>query len=88
MINAMVEFYFQLSLDRGCMLGNDHHVIDIAVVLKCFLRQLPEPLIPVAFHDLFLRCSLIENKVEAILLSCLLLPSEHLNVLCYLLQVR
>lgn len=70
------------------MLGNDHHVIDIAVVLKSFFRQLPEPLIPYAFHELFLRCSLIENKVEAILLACLLLPSEHLNVLCYLLQVR
>lgn len=70
------------------MLGNDHHVIDIAVVLKSFLRQLPEPLIPYIYHELFLRCSLVENRVEAILLACLLLPSENLNVLCYLLQVR
>lgn len=69
------------------MLGTDHHVIDVAVVLKCFLRQLPEPLIPYSFHELFLRCSLIENKVEALLLACLLIPTEHLNVLCYLMQV-
>lgn len=69
------------------MLGNDHHVIDVAVVLKSFLRHLPEPLIPYAFHELFLRCSLIEKKEEAILLACLLLPPEHLNVLCYLFQV-
>nr|XP_023017446.1 rho GTPase-activating protein 11A-like [Leptinotarsa decemlineata] len=76
----------KLSLDRGCMLGYEHHVIDVAVILKCFLRELPEPLIPYSFHELFLRCSLIENKVEAILLASLLIPMEHLNVLSYLMQ--
>lgn len=76
----------KLLLDRGCPLGDEHHVIDVAVVLKCFLRELPEPLIPQIYHELFLRCSIIENKLESILLACLLLPSENLNVLSYLMQ--
>ncbi|XP_050510477.1 T-cell activation Rho GTPase-activating protein-like [Diabrotica virgifera virgifera] len=74
------------SLNRGYMLGLEHHVIDVAVILKCFLRELPEPLIPCSFHELFLRCSIIEKKVEAILLACLLIPTEHLNVLAFLMQ--
>lgn len=81
----------QLSLDRGCHLGTEHHVIDVAVVLKCFLRELPEPLIPPTHNDLFLMCSVgkhsKEQLLECLLLSCLLLPSENLNVLSYLMQV-
>lgn len=69
------------------MLGTEHHVIDVAVVLKCFLRELPEPLIPYPFHELFIRCSIIEQKVEAILLACLLIPTENLSVLALLMQV-
>ncbi|XP_060536047.1 rho GTPase-activating protein gacN-like isoform X2 [Cylas formicarius] len=76
----------KLSLDRGCLLGYDHHVIDVAGVLKCFLRELPEPLIPFNFHELFLRCSIIKDKLDALLLNCLLLPPEHLSVLNYLMQ--
>ncbi|CAG9853892.1 unnamed protein product [Phyllotreta striolata] len=76
----------KLLLDRGCMLGTDNHEIDVAVVLKYFLRELPEPLIPYSFHELFIRSSIVENKVEALLLACLLLPSEHLNVLVFLMQ--
>lgn len=82
---------FQLSLDRGCHLGTEHHVIDVAVVLKCFLRELPEPLIPPTHNDLFLMCSVgkrsKEELLDCLLLSCLLLPSENLNVLSYLMQV-
>nr|CAI5839127.1 unnamed protein product [Callosobruchus analis] len=76
----------KLSLDRGCPLGTEHHVIDVAVVLKSFLRELPEPLIPYSFHELFLRCSLVEDKVNATLLACLLLPNEHVNVLSFVIQ--
>ncbi|CAG9764719.1 unnamed protein product [Ceutorhynchus assimilis] len=78
------------SLDRGCPLGDGHNVIDVAVVLKSFLRELPEPLIPHAYNDLFLMCSLSKKTpkeiLECILLACLLLPSENLNVLSYLMQ--
>ncbi|VEN39770.1 unnamed protein product [Callosobruchus maculatus] len=76
----------KLSLDRGCPLGTEHHVIDVSVVLKSFLRELPEPLIPYSFHELFLRCSIVEDKVNAILLACLLLPNEHVNVLSFVMQ--
>lgn len=82
----------KLSLDRGCALGDEHHVIDVAVVLKSFLRELPEPLIPPSYNDLFLICSLEkrskENIVQCLLLACLLLPGENLNVLSYLMQVN
>lgn len=81
-------FSFQLLLDAGCNLDENHHEIDVANVLKTFLRELPEPLIPYNFHELFLRCvSLDSNKIDAVLLACLLLPTEHLNALAYLMQV-
>ncbi|KAH1001122.1 hypothetical protein HUJ04_013373 [Dendroctonus ponderosae] len=80
----------KLSLDRGHPLGVEHHVIDVAAVLKCFLRELPEPLIAPALNDLFLMCSLDKRPkrdvIECLLLSCLLLPSKNLNVLSYLMQ--
>lgn len=48
---------FQIALDNGAVLDTEslHHVIDVANVLKMFLRELPEPLIPFKFHDIFLR---------------------------------
>lgn len=64
----------------------------MAAVLKCFLRELPEPLIAPALNDLFLMCNLEKRPknevVECLLLACLLLPSENLNVLSYLMQVK
>lgn len=78
----------QLLLDAGCRLGDDHHEIDVANVLKTFLRELPEPLIPQCLHDVFLRCVLLETgKLEALLLACLLLPIENLNTFAYIMQV-
>ncbi|KAL1130354.1 hypothetical protein AAG570_013292 [Ranatra chinensis] len=77
------------TLDCGNRLEQDadHQVINVANILKLFFRELPEPLIPFNLHDLFLRClTLKENKIEAILLGCLLLPTEHLNTLAYLMQ--
>ncbi|XP_054713475.1 rho GTPase-activating protein 24-like [Uloborus diversus] len=60
---------------------------DIASLLKQWLRELPEPLIPVYLHELFIRCLSLDedNQLTAILLSCHLLPAEHLQTLKYLL---
>lgn len=75
-------------LDSGKEIDlTSHHVIDIANILKVFLRELPEPLIPYKFHDTFLRClGLQDRKEEAVILSCLLLPQEHLNTLAFLMM--
>lgn len=63
-----------------------HHVIDVANILKFFLRELSEPVLPYAFHDLFLHCLLLDDTVAAVLLVCLLLPRPHLHVLAYLME--
>ncbi|KAI4467645.1 rho gtpase activating protein 11a [Holotrichia oblita] len=77
----------RLLLDAGCYLGQDHHEIDVASVLKTFFRELPEPLFPYVYHELFLRCIILpSNNLNAVLLACLLLPSEHLNTLAYFMQ--
>ncbi|KAF5299562.1 hypothetical protein FQR65_LT09367 [Abscondita terminalis] len=76
----------KLLLDTGCQLGSDHHEIDVANVLKTFFRELPEPLFPYSYHELFLHCALSDRQLDAVLLSCLLLPTEHLNTLAYFMQ--
>lgn len=69
-------------LDSGNGLGDKYQGIDVANCLKKYFRDLPEPIIPFAYHDLFVRCGMLKiSKVEAILMACLLLPSVHLNTL-------
>jgi hypothetical protein len=45
----------QASLDCSKKFGPEHHVIDVANILKMFFRELPEPLIPHAYHEVLLR---------------------------------
>jgi RhoGAP domain len=62
----------------------DAHPLDIASLLKQFLRELPEPLFTSALHDIFV--SSVRDNIaipEAILLACLLLPSCNLATLRY-----
>lgn len=78
-----------MLLDSGCELSSEHHVIDVANVLKLFFRELPQPLIPYMFHDTLLQ-SLIQKKgdpVKSLLLTCLLLPLSHLYTLSYFMEV-
>ena len=54
--------------------------LDCASILKQWLRELPEPLIPTRLHEVFLKCDSItnsEDRIDAILLCTLLLPSLH-----------
>ncbi|XP_012275799.1 uncharacterized protein LOC105697241 isoform X2 [Orussus abietinus] len=74
-------------LDNGGTLGEKHHAIDVASALKTFFRDLPEPLIPYHYHDLFVRCATLKARcVEALLLACLLLPPHHLNTLAFFME--
>jgi hypothetical protein len=45
----------QAFLDCSKEFGPEHHVIDVANILKMFFRELPEPLIPHTYHDVLLR---------------------------------
>ncbi|XP_033226905.1 rho GTPase-activating protein gacF-like isoform X3 [Belonocnema kinseyi] len=74
-------------MDNGGTLEDKDHGIDVANCLKTFFRDLPEPLIPYAYHDLFVRCVMLKkNRVEALLLACLLLPPIHLNTLAFFME--
>lgn len=68
-------------------MGKTHHVIDVANVVKYFFRELPEALISANIQDTFLQSFLKrENYIEALLLSCLLLPSITRNTLSFFMQ--
>ncbi|XP_063982042.1 uncharacterized protein LOC135165048 [Diachasmimorpha longicaudata] len=73
--------------DNGNELGDKYNPIDVANCLKKYLRDLPEPLIPNEFHDLFVRCGMLKFcKVDAILQACLLLPIKYLMTLAFLMD--
>ncbi|KMQ87835.1 rho gtpase-activating protein 11a [Lasius niger] len=74
-------------LDGGGSLGEKNYAIDVANCLKSFFRDLPEPLIPYTYHDLFVHCALLKSyRVQAILLACTLLPPYHLNTLAFFME--
>nr|CAD7256770.1 unnamed protein product [Timema shepardi] len=74
-------------LDNGGHLAPHHHVIDVANLLKLFFRDLPEPLLPIAFHDVFIRCLLLKDEaLQGVLLTCLLLPTIHLNTITFFME--
>lgn len=79
------------QLERNSTFNDKINVIDIANLLKTYLRELPEPLIPTGMiQDALIRCliqkSNYENKVESILNICLFLPTLTVNTLAYFLQ--
>ncbi|XP_072753750.1 uncharacterized protein [Anoplolepis gracilipes] len=74
-------------LDSGGSLGEKNYAIDVANCLKSFFRDLPEPLIPYTYHDLFVHCALLKSyRVQALLLACTLLPPYHLNTLAFFME--
>ncbi|XP_042909632.1 uncharacterized protein [Parasteatoda tepidariorum] len=62
---------------------------DVAALLKMWLRELPEPLIPTHLQELFIRCRSLEevkDRETAYLFAFLLLPIDHQNTLKHLLR--
>jgi len=69
----------EVDLDR---VNPSPSVLDVASLLKQFLRELPVPIIPTYLHSVLVEAM---NKDESSLLLCLLLlPSLHLSCLSYL----
>jgi len=81
----------QEHLEKGGTINSSHSVTDVANLLKTFFRELPEPLIPPghiqeALLHCLVRCATYEQKCEALLMTCLLLPPITVNTLAYFLQ--
>ncbi|XP_026494330.2 uncharacterized protein LOC113399414 [Vanessa tameamea] len=76
-------------LDAGGCVSEGHHPIDVASVLKLYLRCLPEPLISAEVQDLLLRCRLStgEDSLKSILNTLLLLPVLHVHLLHYVMEL-
>lgn len=87
-VNLRFVFKLQAHLDAGFRLEKNHHVIDVANVLKLFFRELPEPLLPPGnLQETILRSLLIKSsEVDVLMLACLLLPPLSLNVLMFFMQ--
>lgn len=80
---------FQRLLDAGGCVSEGHHPIDVASVLKLYLRCLPEPLISAEVQDLLLRCRIAggDSALKPILHTLLLLPVLHVHLLHYIMEV-
>ncbi|XP_026760650.2 uncharacterized protein LOC113519685 [Galleria mellonella] len=76
-------------LDAGGCVSEGHHPIDVASVLKLYLRGLPEPLISAEVQDLLLRCRLSasEDGLKPLLHTLLLLPVLHVHLLHYIMEL-
>ncbi|XP_042194122.1 rho GTPase-activating protein 11A isoform X2 [Callorhinchus milii] len=61
---------------------------DVAGLVKCFFRELPEPVLPTELHEAFIKSQQLQNNEKiytTILLSCLL-PEKNANTLHYFLS--
>lgn len=86
--SAVRQREIKASLEAGTRLGQHHHVIDVANILKLFFRELPDPILPPGtVQDSLLRCLLCgDRKANAIMLTCLLLHPLSLNTLAFFMQ--
>ncbi|XP_063539328.1 uncharacterized protein LOC134748461 isoform X1 [Cydia strobilella] len=76
-------------LDAGGCVSEGHHPVDVASVLKLYLRCLPEPLISAEVQDLLLRCRVTagDDALKPLLHTLLLLPVLHVHLLHYIMEL-
>lgn len=78
------------GLENGKSLDKSHSVIDTGDLVKSFFRDLPEPLLaPGHCQENLMACLMLPNEEQrgqALLLACLLLPPITLNTLAFFMQ--
>lgn len=90
--NLRKQHFLKEQLEKGEQLNDKNHsVIDVANLLKTYFRELPTALIPPGIiQDALIRCLIqcnsYEQKVDALLMTCLFLPPMTINTLSYFLQ--
>uniref|UniRef100_A0A4W3HF24 Rho GTPase activating protein 11B n=1 Tax=Callorhinchus milii TaxID=7868 RepID=A0A4W3HF24_CALMI len=76
------------KVDQGVNCINMAPPCDVAGLVKCFFRELPEPVLPTELHEAFIKSQQLQNNEKiytTILLSCLL-PEKNANTLHYFLS--
>ncbi|PAA89192.1 hypothetical protein BOX15_Mlig012456g2 [Macrostomum lignano] len=77
----------RLRLDKGLPILDATPIHDVCSVLKAWLRELPEPLVPRELSKILLQATnrrTLEKQVKILRLGCLLLPSSQLTAMRYL----
>lgn len=80
---------FQRAIDSGGKIDKSYHAVDVASILKLYLRTLPDPLINNDMQEILLRCLLLPESDRrcAIQFALLLLPVSYLHILHYVMEV-
>uniref|UniRef100_T1IP69 Rho-GAP domain-containing protein n=1 Tax=Strigamia maritima TaxID=126957 RepID=T1IP69_STRMM len=86
--SVMRQREIRKKVEKGVMDFDMTPAYDLASLVKQFLRELPEPLIFSRFHDAFLKAQTFaeDKRFTCIMLLCLLLPVEHINLLRYVMS--
>ncbi|XP_067938810.1 serine-rich adhesin for platelets-like [Watersipora subatra] len=77
-------------IEDGGGFMDDAQVYDVTSIVKQFFRAMPEPLIPHILQDAFIQAVQLgsdDSKIYSLALLCLLLPSQHLSVFRYTLEI-
>ncbi|CCJ28356.1 unnamed protein product [Pneumocystis jirovecii] len=81
-IKRLNDFTESIDNNFNSLSFNDESPIQLAALMKKFLRELPEPLLTFKLHKLFLASQKIDDentRYRALHLTCCLLPKCHLN---------
>ncbi|KDE02242.1 hypothetical protein MVLG_07192 [Microbotryum lychnidis-dioicae p1A1 Lamole] len=83
-IRRLKELSEALDRDAAAVNLSDDNPVQIAALLKRFLRDLPDPLIPFKLFQLFIatqRIDHVQDRKRALHLCCCLLPKSHRDTL-------